>query len=132
MADVHADTAAACTYEVKVAQRYPKRVRFCMAKNEIRVIPRKLESSWGGWNTNLPSYATSIVSSAAEADALAMIDSLTECITTSLDAAEEDSDSDGSDSEGGDENSIEALLESIDALPPSGPTPLSESGLWIC
>jgi hypothetical protein len=88
-----------------------------MAKNETWVIPRKLESSWGSWHTNLPSYTTSIVSSAAEAEALAMIDSLTECIITSLDAAEEDSDSDGSDSEGGDENSIEALLESIDALP---------------
>merc|ERR1719353_2575800 len=112
MADVHADNA-----EVDVTQRYSKRVRFCIAKNETRVIPRKLESSWGSWNTNLPSYATSIVSSAAEAEALAMIDSLTECIITSLDAAEEDSDSNGSDSECGDENSIEALLESIDALP---------------
>lgn len=117
MADVHAGTAAACTCEVKVTQRYSKRVRFCTAKNETWVIPRKLESSWGSWHTNLPSYATSIVSSAAEAEALAMIDSLTECIITSLDAAEDDSESDGSDSEGGDENSIEALLESIDALP---------------
>jgi len=108
-----AEALRKCTCETKVEiEQRAKRVRFCVAKNEIWVIPRKLpdEYTWGSWHSNLPSYATGIVSTTAEAEALAMMDSLTECIVSSLDTAESDEE---------DENacSIDALLESIDSLP---------------
>merc|ERR1740138_988745 len=113
-----------CTCEAKVEteqrpscihpppSRVLKRVRFSMAKNETWVIPRKLadEYTWGSWHLNLPSYATGIVSTTAEAEALAMIDSLTECIISSLDTAESDKEEENT-------CSIDALLDSIDPLP---------------
>jgi len=115
---VHVGTGVVCAYtaesELSVKSLTRHSVNFDLSLNETIIIARKEESTWGSWLGNVP---PSIVSAQAEQEALAMIDSLTECIMQSL---SEDEDSDSSDDDGScpnDENSLNDLLDSIVCLP---------------